>query len=204
MLLVPVVDIREALGFEDMTDINAAAETALNAATSLLESMLDTDFSKATRTDRFYAHEPGVVRGPSVQTQFRLRRGFVQSVSSVIYADALSNLGLGATSLDLADLYLDAEKGVLRDDVTAYSRSYLKVTYTAGFDPHPSDPSQYDPDQIPDWLQQAAKLRAQISLAGQPVMESANIKLDVKELTNELNALVGRKRRYAPLALLPL
>jgi hypothetical protein len=204
MLLAPVEDIIGPLGADDMPDINAAVTAALQSATTLLEAAVGTPFDKVTLTDTFYIQEPTVVQGPSVQTQLRLRRGFVQSVASVWYASALADFGLGHTVIDFSTLVLDAEKGILRDYVTAYARSYLRVTYTAGFDPHPSDPETYDPAQVPEWLQQAAKLRAQISLATQPAAENAPTTLDPKTLGMELGTIVAAHRRYAPLALMPI
>ena len=57
---------------------------------------------------------------------------------------------------------------------------------------------------IPDWLQQAAKLNALIGLADSPALTEAMVKLDVKTLQAQYQALLQRKMRYAPLAFIPL
>jgi hypothetical protein len=83
----------------------------------------------------------------------------------------------------------------------------VRITYVAGFDSDPSSgapPIKYLLTQVPAWLQEATKLRTLLALADSPSLSEAAIKLDTKVLTLQLNALLSRHLRYAPLSILPL
>ena len=58
MLLAPVQEIREQLGFDDMTDINFAVTMAMHAIEPQLASRLSTLFARGDVTDTFWAPEP--------------------------------------------------------------------------------------------------------------------------------------------------
>lgn len=204
MWLASVDEIRDDLGFDNMTDINEAIGAALHAAEPILAARIGSEFGELSVTDTFYVDEPGYVRGRSVQTEFRLTRGFVQTVSALGRADTLDALGTSSEVSYLGDVIQDKEKGVIRDFKTPYQRMFVRVAYTAGFPAASGDANSYDLEKVPTWLQQAAKLRAKLLLAGSPSLESAQIKIDVKTLTAELNALLANKVRYAPVALLPM
>ena len=84
MWLASVNEIRDDLGFDDMTDINEAIGAALHAAEPILAARLGSEFGELSVTDTFYVDEPGYVRGRSVQTEFRLTRGSVPPLRSVL------------------------------------------------------------------------------------------------------------------------
>ena len=67
-----------------MTDINFAITTALDAAESQLEGRLETEFDQGTFIDTFYVREPPYHDGPAFETQFKLRRGLIASLTSVV------------------------------------------------------------------------------------------------------------------------
>jgi hypothetical protein len=205
MLLAKVSDLQGDLGFDTaLTDFAVAAADALHAATIFIGSRLGTTFHKATITDTFYADAPGFVQGSLRQTEFRLSQGFVASVTKVSRTTDLAAFG----TLDELDytssVLLNLEKGVIRDIATPYSRNFVKVTYIAGFDPDGTDAMSYNLAQVPDWLQEAAKLKAKVQLAGSPSLEEASIKIDVKTLGSQVDTILHEKVRYAPVALLPL
>ena len=223
MLLASVNDIVAALGFDQMTDIQNAASMALDAAEAQLMAALDTDFEAGTFSDIFFVDE-APARG---SVEFRLSHGLVSSLTQVLAnadpggfdTDPVSTWSSGGWPLRgyVAGQNVDCtanctpqldqkakDRGVIRDILSRYRQTYVRVTYVAGFAADGTNPASYDLTQVPDWLQQAAKLNAMIGLADSPALSEASVKLDVKSLTNQYNALLGRKVRYAPLAVLPL
>ena len=62
----------------------------------------------------------------------------------------------------------------------------------------------YDLTQVPNWLQEAAKLLALLHLADSPTLTEANVKLEKLMLSQQLKALLSDHIRYAPMALLPM
>lgn len=208
MLLADPADIRSDLGFDNMTDINDAIQAALLASEPLIGARLGTGFDLVTdQVDVFYVPSPPFQQGQAVSTEFRLKRGFLESYSAIYGAtfDALTS-----DPLDLAGILVGSadqlEKGVLVDYRTVYVNSYVQFTYTAGFHPASADPGEisYDLTEVPQWLQELAKIRAKIALADSAVVTEAQIKIDTKTLTSQYNTIAGYHQRYAPVALLPV
>ncbi|MCL4743843.1 MAG: hypothetical protein KJZ83_00360 [Burkholderiaceae bacterium] len=204
MLLASVQGIREALGFDDMTDINAAIEMALHAAEPQLAALLDTSFERGDVTDVFWVQRPGFSQMEHVRTEFRLSRGLLASAPSVTATERVSLVNPSA-SIDLsADMKFDLEKGVARDWSTVFNRQYVTFSYTAGFEPDADNAESYKLDQVPRWLQEAAKLKCLLHMASSPSVTEAGIDLDKKVLEAQYTALINKHIRYAPTALLPL
>ena len=204
MFLAPVAEIRSQLGFDDMTDINAAIAMALNAAEPQLAAVLNTEFDRGTFVDTFYVSRPPFRDGPAVETEFRLRRGLVVSITSVLLSSDPTVFGVPASVVDItAVANLEADKGVVKDFKTRFERQYVQITYVAGF-AAAVDPLSYDLTQVPAWLQNAAKLKTLMGLADSAVLAEAKITIDTKMLGQQLNSLLSRKLRYAPLSILPL
>lgn len=200
MLLASLSEVRDFLGFDDMTNINDAIRNALNSATAQLESLLDTEFARATRTDTFWVPRPGFVDGGHASTELRLRRGFLTADPTCTYATVI-----GGDATTLTGLDNDLEKGILRDLSTRFSRVYVSVSYTYGFEEGTGeDAGSYVLEQVPSWLQEAAKLRALQLLTGNPTLTEAKVSLDAKTLDAQFATIVDRRQRYAPAALLPM
>jgi hypothetical protein len=227
MLLASVTDILDALGFDAMTDITSAATMALDAAEAQLASTLDTDFTQGSYVDTFYVEEPPFRSGPAASTEFRLSHGLVSTLTSVIANGDPTAFGTSQTvtynngsgwpyafspgeNLDVTAncspqfLGQFKERGVVRDFMTRYCRTWVQISYTSGFPADGTNPASYDLTQVPDWLQQAAKTCALINLSGSPALSEANVKLDVPTLKVQFRSLLTRRIRYAPMALLPL
>lgn len=203
MLLAPVADILDELGFSDMEDITAAITAALHVADKTLQGMLATTFERQTSvSDTYYVMENGYQLGNSYQNQFRLSCGFVDTVV-VKRASSLALLTDDPTTYT-SDVVVQADKGVVRDFTTNYERQFVRITYNAGFSADAEDPTYYNLTQVPAWLQEAAKIKAKIALCGNGALEGTATKLDVKSLSAQLNATVVQKLRYTPTALLPL
>ena len=193
MLLASVPSLRLELGFDDMTDINAAITAALNSAEPQLAVALNTSFTRDEATDTFWVRKPAIIEGKHHETEFWLRRGFLSAAPSVT----------GFPILD-GSLVVNLEKGTVRDWTTYYRDATLVFSYTAGFAPDPSNAASYNLTQVPSWLQEAAKLLALARLADSPPITEAGIKIDVATIKVQLDALLGRHTRYAPMALYPL
>ena len=227
MLLASVDAILGALGFDAMTDITNAATMALDAAEAQLSTVLDTDFTQGSFVDTFYVEEPPFRSGPAVATEFRLSHGMVSALTQVLangdptgfatdpvavysngtgWAFAFSpgqNLDVSANSASQFDTK-SKERGVVRYFKTRYQRTWVQITYAAGFAVDPLNPASYDLTTVPDWLQQAARINALIGLADSPALSEASVKLDTATLARQYNALTARKVRYAPMSILPL
>jgi len=193
MLLASMTDIRERLGFDDMTDINFAATMALDAATPQIEAMLNTSFTQGSCVETFFVEKPPYMNRQAFRTKFRLNNGFVTltSVKSAYELAAFSEI-------------VDTDRGIVDDINNRYTLQYVQIAYTAGFPVDGVNADSYDLTAIPDWLQQAAKLRAMIGMADDAAVSEAGIKLDTKMIWAQFNALVSRKMRYCPTGRMPL
>lgn len=192
MLLYSVDALREELGFDDMPDITTAITTALHTAETLIGATLRTTFDKKEGVvDTFYVKEP-TVEGVVPQTEFLLRHGFIDGTPV-----AESN------GLELPMEFM-TEKGVGRDWKTTYKDQLVTISYDCGFDSDDDNEASYDLEQVPGWLQQAAKIKALMFLAKLPAITEAQIELDTNMLDQQYAALINTHIRYAPLALLPL
>jgi hypothetical protein len=206
MLLALPNDVRDQLGFDDMSDIAFAIRMAMDAADPYLQAQLNTDFVQGTYVDTFYVREPPYLDGPAVETQFRLRHGMVSALTSVLTAftpASFSTQGAQVTNVT-ANVFLEDDRGIVKDFTTRYVRQFVQITYASGFAPDPNNPASYLISAIPDWLQNACKIKTLIGLVDSPVLSEAQIKLDQNLLGSQLVALLSRKLRYAPMSLLPL
>lgn len=221
MMLAPVGEVVDSLGFQTMTDITTAAAFALDAATAMLQATLETDFDRGDFIDTFYVTEPRYRVGSAAQVEFRLSRGLIDTVTSILVCSDPTQFGTSDATDVTANAIVDNDRGVVKDWKTTtsstllpsassldfmsgYTRKYVQISYSAGFDPDPSLPDSYRLDEVPDWLQKAAKLAALYNLADNPILSEAQIKLDKTMLARQYDLLCSRKRRYAPVALLPL
>ena len=143
MLLAQVSDILSDLGFESMTDITSAATMALDAAEEQLAAALNTEFGQATFADTFFIREP---HGTRSSNEFRLSRGFVSSLTSVLANPDLASLTGQTTQIGdwgsmveiapsggnvdvTAMVQLDSDKGIVKDIQNRYRRQYIQITY---------------------------------------------------------------------------
>jgi hypothetical protein len=209
MLLASVETIRNALGFDSMTDINAAITAALNSAEPQLAVQLSTNFEQQTVTDVFWAKEPVEKTFPHVRTQFWFSQGFISSTPTVsavqLRGGPFEWIDSTSDPFIIADgaLVYNLEKGVATDWMTPYHHCRVTFTYQAGFPLDDTDES-YDLTQVPAWLQEAAKLLTLIRLADSPIITEAGVRIDVPTIKLQLDSLLAKHTRYAPLALIPL
>lgn len=207
MFLASVQVIREQLGFDDMPDINAAIEMALNSAEAQIASLLGTQFERTQRIDTFWVRRPGFIDGAHVETQFRLSQGMLAPDPQIVVAAAPSLLPTGRS---LSGTRVDLEKGVVTDWQTRFNGEYVEISYTAGFeaemtsDANPVPTGSYKLDQVPAWLQEAAKLKALCHLANTNAVQEAGVIIDTKVFDNQFTSIINQHQRYTPMAILPL
>ena len=157
MLLASVAAIRTELGFDDMTDINAAITAALQSAEPQLEVALHTPFRRTEATDTFWVKHPTIMDAEFHETEFWFRRGFLAGAPTA--SASLMSDG-AAVVLANGSLVYNLEKGTARDWTTRYRHAKVAFSYTAGFEADMSNPQSYDLTQVPPWLQEATKLLA--------------------------------------------
>lgn len=221
MKLVPVATIRQALGFEDMADINLAITSIMSAVTASMEMALDTSFDRAMATDLFYVSpHHGPDGNGHVQTLLRLRNGFIVpqtiSVQSGATVYALDDDPITITNMNVRS-YRDVEKGLLFDAKTLYTgghrslRSidfmggpYIRVTYSYGFDVDDTDPDLFDQDQVPNWLKEAAAIQARIFLADHSILKNNEATYDTNFLKQALKALMLSHLRFGSGSIVPM
>jgi len=200
MKLASLEEIRDDLGFDDMTDINEEIGAALGRAEQVLSAELSTTFARGQQTDTFFVPEPQVIDGNRVQTNFRLSRGFLVS-------DPISRISHDPSQLDSAPageyMFCKRELGEVRNWVTRFYQQFVQFTYDYGFEADQSDATSYDLNQVPAWLQEAAKLCTVVILNGMPRFKQHDIELDVKTAEAQLRSIISAHRRYST-GVLPL
>lgn len=220
MNLVSIKEVRESLGFEDMSDINQAISSVLPAVTSSMEVTLDTRFNLSTTEDVFFVPP---YKGPDnghVETKLRLSNGFIIP-QTVIVTSGNTPQELDESPIPISTMkvrsYEDVAKGVLLDYKTVYTGGtrrlvsfeymggpYIRVAYTHGFDQDATDSKAYDQTAVPDWLKEAAILKAKIFLSSHPVVKNAEASSDPMYLENALRAMLLSHMRFVPGSLVPM
>jgi hypothetical protein len=220
MKLVTDLSIRQYLGFDDMPDVNNAISIASQLVTSQLESMLESNFSRADREDNFMVHNmmPHMDRDHPT-TKVKLRTGFISAGTLVVtaatrYADLASNPVTVATMVangdsgrwlgeltDLETLYGDATNLGYLNRVNTAGR-YIRVAYTSGFEVDGDDPTLYT--GMPDWLVQAATSMTMYQLRTHPVIVQAELPFEFEQYQTLSKTILAQHLRYLPSALNPV
>lgn len=206
LLLSPVAELRQQLGFDDMPDINNAITGAMQAATASLASGLNMKFDTGTYEDTFFMKEPSFMEEDGFHSEFRLSQGLVQSINSAqAFIRASTGVNAVQNNIDISgNIVLNGEKGQVFDYLTRYDRHLVTIAFTAGFAADGTDATLYDQTKVPEWLKEANRLKALMMLNGMPPLEEAGIKLETKSLHVQLHHLMGYHKRYLPCAVLPI
>jgi len=212
MYLASVSDLRSQLGFDDMTDINAAIGDALDAAEMQVASILRTEFNQVNVMDTFFISDTRRI-GRAVKTEILLTRGFLQSQPTSVITNQISPIFLtafdevqsqyGGTGGPIPNFIFDLEKGHAIDSTNYYESTYINVSYTAGFPFDPTTPDSYLISAIPQWLQTGVKLVALLLLADSAVVTETGIVIDKKMTERQADLVLQKKIRYKPNALDP-
>jgi hypothetical protein len=164
-----------------LTGFVASADSALNAATPIIENILGTPLEAAERID-FYDFLPGTYGETSLQqARFYLTQMFVDGPISVyVSADGTPLNSVAGLTPVAEGLQLFAQPGeFLFTSSAVYSgRSQIAVKYAAGF-------SDASPD-IPSWLKEAAISSAIRAMHSQALVHN---KKDVRDMSVELHRI---------------
>jgi hypothetical protein len=203
--LASTTEIRTALGYDNIGDIVNAINAELASTTKQLAALIRVDsFDLRERADTFRVGDtPFLDHVPRLR--LLLSCGFVDpSTVRVLLGDSVAAIDAGQFTEVVPDA-VDAAKGVIADYHSDYSYRFVQVIYTAGFDNDLANPGQYVLDDVPFWLQEAAKLNARIMLAGNPLMTSGDKGApDTTPFQKQLSQIVTPRIRYVPSALQPI
>lgn len=208
--LVTITQVKASLGLGTDTDIDAAALDAAKSATAQLESLLRTNFSRDTAAvDYFFVHN-SLKHGDQYNTRIILSAGAVDSGQDVnvyiasTYAKANATDGTDLRSPDDDYVVIDYENGVIDIRDYALNNTYIKVEYTKGY-AFQSAPNTTVYDGVPQWLEQACILSAQMILLRNPiVVVDVQDQKDIKETERAFDQIIQGHIRYYPISTKPL
>ena len=204
MRIASDVEIRESMGFDDMDDVNAAIQFALDTVTGRLEVGLRTQFARADWVDVFFVDDAALFRGQPI-TRLRLSHGFVDpDTLDVSYATLYDSLASSADRTATAALVLEAEKGLLTTASLDLTGNFVRVAYTAGFAADGTVDQQYDLSTVPVWLQTLAKLYVRIELNAHPLFKNADKATDPAALVQSARMIHDGHVRFYPSAFAPV
>lgn len=205
MKLATLEAVRTHLGLDDMTNVNGAISSGLDAATSHLASNLRTRFERTSHTDIFFINSMDIV-GLRGFTTLLLKQGFVDVGVTPTYVS--SERFDFETTEDISEFsFLDAVRGVISVRGKDLTNRYVQVTYTSGFNSDTNDPDFFAPAEVPDWLTQAAILTSILTLEGNVLVQDEDEDSKAVKLANTKMAVTGIIEpfiRYEPLAKSPL
>ena len=184
MKLANVNDVLERMKLQNMVGVGNtdSIESALESATSMLESVLRTPLALTSRID-YFDNTLGLYESFTPST-LALTQRYLTSAQVDVYnapqnGDLLDDL-TGLTPIDPLYYYVDRERGSIRI-LGDLNRSYagLAVTYTAGFNEGSS--------KIPYWLKEAAISAATYIHHTHSITHS---KKDVLDMSKPLSGIV--------------
>lgn len=191
--------LRDHLGLGNVDTIVDAADSAVHQATVHVANDLRTPLTPAVYSDLF------LLQADDLQLntlKLKLTAGFVS-------ADTVK-VGIGysreeaANAESVTDFAINAERGV----VTLYDvpmGRYIVVRYEAGLPVDDDDDTLFDPSVAPDWIKEAAKLKASQIMTASPEMDN-----DRGEIVNQRKqagayaSLLTPHVRYEPMARNPV
>jgi hypothetical protein len=203
--LASTTEIRTALGYDNIGDIVNAINAELASTTKQLAATIRVDsFDRKERADTYRVGDTPVLDSVP-RLRLLLSCGFVEADTvRVLLGDSVGAI-LGGEFTEVVPDAVDAERGVIADYHSDYSYRFVQVIYTAGFRDDLDHPGQYLLDDVPFWLQEAAKLNARIMLAGNPLMASGDKGApDTTPFQKQLSQIVTPHIRYVPSALQPI
>ena len=205
MRLASTTDIRTALGYDNIGDIVNAINAELASTTKQLAATIRVDsFDRKERADTYRVGDTPVLDSVP-RLRLLLSCGFVEADTvRVLLGDSVGAIAAGHFTEVVPDA-VDAAKGVIADYHSDYSYRFVQVIYTAGFRDDLDHPGQYLFDDVPLWLQEAAKLNARIMLGGNPLMTSGDKGApDTRQFQAQLSQILTPRIRYVPSALQPI
>lgn len=163
--LVGIKTVKERSGFNSNTDTQLTVNAALEAASLYFESVLDTTFVREVAVDTFYLSSKEV----PFQGDFpvlRLSKAFVDSAQPLTleYANNWNTFDGDKLTIEPSKFVLNDKKGLIRLMGTDLDNTFIKATYTAGFNIDANESDLYDQSEVPGWLIEIADVYTQIMM----------------------------------------
>jgi hypothetical protein len=214
--LASIADFSAAIRFDSIDDVTPSLEAAMEAATSDIEGRIRTDLARATRYDIFLLTHRLVNDNIAdlYEYHWKLTQGFLTNdVITVRLGNSISDLTAVGAPTVTTNLATDLKKGLISyvggqltlgsSGTTSAPAVLVRVDYTAGFEDTDED-GVYD--GVPDWMSQAAIIRATTHLDTiQPNLRRNNSKqtrvqpdLELNVMEAQYNSLLQKHIRYFP------
>lgn len=171
--LATTEDVRQAIRFSSIDEINLSINSALEVATSTLETDIRTQsFDRTTRYDIFLVKHRQITKD-LFEYHWRLSHGFVDSSESfsIRVADQVADFA-GSNFTDItSECVIDYTKGVasvvagelstirVASNSSKIIGNFVRIDYTSGFN-EGDTAGFYDEAEVPTWLKEAAVLKA--------------------------------------------
>jgi hypothetical protein len=203
MRLIDPTVVLDHLAKENSTDNLLAATSAVELATAACEARLSTSFNAGTAVDVMYITSSMPLGLTAFQTRLLASRGFITSASlTTVKALGVAKFGTDEETA-LTNVVINYDKGIVTlvdDDLTGY---YVKLSYSYGF---ANTGGLYT--GAPEWLQEACKLMALMTLISGPnptITEKKDVvESTPKALATQFETIMAQNIRYAPGAAMPL
>jgi hypothetical protein len=197
--IISAVDVRTRYSLQDLSDINTALDSGINAAHLYFQGVLGTSFDEATRTDVFYL-DTAVVPAYNKMFRLRLTQAFLKPGISVGTGD---KRGSSSEPLPAEGFQIDLDRGlVFLDEMGesgSYAGKYVSVTYTAGFG------TGVDAVLPPGWLKEALLSWMSSVLVFSAYKEEPGKAVPIAEsIKREAASMVERYKRETALQFLPI
>lgn len=191
--IISATQVRERLSLTDDDGVNSAIESAIGAALTRTEAVLNTKIQAGTAEDVFFIN-PDSNEAFDRLYLLRLSNGFIKTTPSysIVVGDTLSGV---LTSTEQAIGLLNPEKGFMKVEEGLQGK-YVKVSYSYGF---------LEDDEAPAWLQEvvlgytAKALSSQQIADGKPELSNVFAFLDTHGAT-----IMDRHLRTSSAAIHPL
>ncbi len=172
--LANISDVRNVIRFESIDEIDVSIDSALEVATSSIETDLMTkSFDRETRFDIFLVKDREIAFN-LFEYHWKLASGFVDSAETftIRVADQISDFDVSGANTDItSEAITDFEKGVisivsgqvstirLAENNSKIIGNFVRIDYTSGFNADDFE-GFYDCDEVPSWLKEAAVMKA--------------------------------------------
>lgn len=172
--LARTADVDTRGGLSNNTDVHLSINAALESASLYAESVLDTTFSRETVTDSYWVN--------SLEVPFdgefiflKLSKAFVDSAQpiTVEHSSTWIDFATNKVALLATQFIVDYDRGILKIVGAALDATYIKVTYTAGFNVDSITSDLYDQTEVDEWLRDVAVVYTLVVM-GQSITLSPN------------------------------
>lgn len=230
MLLATIDEVRRRHGFDSgLDEVDAAIEQALRSTTYALEGILRTKFAYSAQVTDLYrirhveaTHHPFVPESrdlrtfrvlhgihaqvPLLEVKLATSRGMIESEASVTVEAASLVPHLDDPNLvrDLRNFedgldhtVIAGDKGLVIIHGLDVTGMFVRLRYAAGL--HAASDDVFE--DVPNWLREAAILRAAITLDVNPIIRLQDQpRMPVEDMRAELKSMLEPHVRYQPQA----